>query len=356
MPNIGDIVIVNVTTAVSFPPGREWGVPAVVGDATLGAFNEPTLVKSKKAAELAFGSGSDLVDSFASFFKQGIRKAYGVRVSGSDATAYETALTSLGTLSEQGKVNGVVASKKYESDVAILEKLKSAAEMQKLIFAVTNDVFASVSDMKTLATSLGSKNGFFLAHIDDDVGDEDVAASGMGVMMSYKPWISPYLKSINSNVSKYFSKEQVEELESHTQGINCIIDLVGRRISHGLSLDAVDPFIDIRRTCFWLEQGIKDAVLGLRIRADKLPYTPAGIAAVKVAITTFLDVAVGVGALREYSVSPDGIALPSYVVIMPVYADIPVNDKAARVLKNIEIVCYLAGDIFTFEIDLEVTV
>lgn len=105
-------------------------------------------------------------------------------------------------------------------------------------------------------------------------------------------------------------------------------------------------YIDIIILVDWLDARITEGVFSLLSRLPKVPYTDAGIAAIEAEITKVLQLGQSLG----------GIAFdPPFVVTVPLAADIPVGDKAARVLNGISFVATLTGAIHATNITGTVT-
>ena len=161
--------------------------------------------------------------------------------------------------------------------------------------------------------------------------------------MTLRPWNTTFWRYINVAVTKYFAPGDVPTLE--TAKVNVITNRVDgvNRISNALTLSGSPKFIDIVRTKYYAVTAIQDSVASLRLRMTKLPYTPAGLDYV-----------------REPSLRPSrawsgpGLALLRHQPAA--FEEIADADKANRVLKNVNIMAVLAGDIQTFDLNLTISV
>lgn len=94
-------------------------------------------------------------------------------------------------------------------------------------------------------------------------------------------------------------------------------------------------YADVIRGALWLEARLEEDVFGLLKRKSdlgkKVPYTNAGITMVAAEMATRLDQAVQRGFLADYKIFP------------PLVDDIPVNDRANRVLPDLPFEARLAG-------------
>ena len=357
MPELNDVVVINVALETAAMPAREWGVPAIVGESTYAEKNKPKLYTSLSALANDHGSASDspLTRCAAAVFAQGVRKLYAVSMDvatpGSPTPSeIEAALNSLGGLADAGKIGGVcladITSDEEGTDDGtnyerLCTRLKGFADTHNLIFTVTNANGESVSDILTDAGELASPNGFYVAHADPDV-DEDVAGAALGVLMTLKPWITPMWKPINVGVNEYFTPDGVAQLEGGK--VNAIIELSGNRLSNGLTTGGDPKFIDITRTKYLTIARIREELASLRLRVEKIPFTEAGLTLVEQTIVRVMNELVRIGALAEHT------------VVVPTLDEISDSDKANRILRNVYVSGRLAGDIHTFELNLTLTV
>lgn len=100
-------------------------------------------------------------------------------------------------------------------------------------------------------------------------------------------------------------------------------------------------FIDITRFIDWLTARLQENVFGRLINLDKIPFTDQGIAIVENEVRGVLKNGIAVGGLA---------ADPEPTVTVPLAADVDVNDKANRLLPDVEFTATLAGAIHAVEI------
>jgi len=106
-------------------------------------------------------------------------------------------------------------------------------------------------------------------------------------------------------------------------------------------------FIDIVRGIDWLKSTIQTYVYRTLVTLPKVPYTDAGIAAIQSQVQKAL----------QQGIDNDFIAdNPPPVVTVPLAADVPLVDKANRILKNVKFTATLAGAIHAVQIQGVVTV
>jgi hypothetical protein len=93
-------------------------------------------------------------------------------------------------------------------------------------------------------------------------------------------------------------------------------------------------FVDVTRFVDWLYAEIQVDVYSLLVNNPKVPYTDAGIAAIKGAIAGSLKKGQEVGGLADF---------PAPVVTAPTVAETDTVDRANRILRNVEFTARLAG-------------
>ena len=113
-------------------------------------------------------------------------------------------------------------------------------------------------------------------------------------------------------------------------------------------------WIDIIRFRDALEEGIKVSVASKIITATngtgKLPYTDAGIAVIGNGIREPLILNVTRGGIAPEELDANGDVIPSFKISLPLSANVPFNDKANRILRDVKFTARLAGAIHVVEI------
>ena len=103
--------------------------------------------------------------------------------------------------------------------------------------------------------------------------------------------------------------------------------------------------IDVIRFIDWLQNEIQVDVANVMIGPNKVPYTEKGISTIKAGVVQALDQGVVNGGISPSQVNSANTVVPSYTVTMPVRANIPASDVAARQLNGIQFIAQLAGAI-----------
>jgi hypothetical protein len=103
-------------------------------------------------------------------------------------------------------------------------------------------------------------------------------------------------------------------------------------------------WIDVIRFRDWLVEEIKIEIFSLFID-NRVPYTDLGIRQIKNKLQGALDLGVRRGGIAPEELDDAGKIVRSYVITAPLNANIPFNDKATRVLNDMDFVARLAGAI-----------
>ena len=103
-------------------------------------------------------------------------------------------------------------------------------------------------------------------------------------------------------------------------------------------------YLDIQRTIDWLEARLTENIFGLMINNDKIPYDNSGIAQVKAKMKEIFKQATN----RGIVVIEDGEAL--WNIDAPEREDVPTNDRANRVLPDVNFNLTAAGAIHEVDI------
>lgn len=108
---------------------------------------------------------------------------------------------------------------------------------------------------------------------------------------------------------------------------------------------AAGEWIDIIRFRDWLEEEIKVRVFLSLVNANKVPYTDSGIAIIENQVRGALDLGQRRGGIAETEYDSEGNENPGYVIEVPLATSISTNDKANRVLNDMNFNARPAGAI-----------
>jgi hypothetical protein len=113
---------------------------------------------------------------------------------------------------------------------------------------------------------------------------------------------------------------------------------------------AAGEWIDVIRFRDWLQEEITVNVFNALINRNKIPYTDEGIAIIEAQIRQALELGVRRGGIAPDEYDEDGNTNYGYTISVPLAANISANQKASRVLNDVEFTARLAGAIHVINI------
>jgi len=113
---------------------------------------------------------------------------------------------------------------------------------------------------------------------------------------------------------------------------------------------AAGEWIDVIRFRDWLQEEITVNVFNALINRDKVPYTDEGIAIIEAQVRQALELGVTRGGIAPDEYDEDGNTNYGYTISVPLAANISANQKASRVLNDVEFTARLAGAIHVVNI------
>lgn len=118
---------------------------------------------------------------------------------------------------------------------------------------------------------------------------------------------------------------------------------------------ASGEYIDVIHFIDWFDARMTEGIFGLLARSAKVPYTPEGLVAIQGEMEKVGTAGIDAGGLSKTRYDDDNVQVGGFYSIMPVFDDISVNDKAARLLQSVRFVAYLAGAIHKVVINGTIT-
>lgn len=113
---------------------------------------------------------------------------------------------------------------------------------------------------------------------------------------------------------------------------------------------AAGEWTDVIRFRDWLVEEIKTNVFTLLINRDKVPYLDSGITAIESVVRKALKDGQDAGGIAADEYDENGDLNLGFDVSVPLAANITPNQKASRILKDVEFVARLAGAIHAVQI------
>lgn len=240
-----------------------------------------------------------------------------------------------------------------EQSYGDLDAIWTEADSQRWPIPIHGDPSKAVADIVTDINTYASRNVVGVASKETT---KDIAAAVAGALSVLDPWDKLMWKTLFGVAqTTFFTKDEVETTLEGGK-VNAVISKVSQMImSDGLttSTDATYKFIDIARTQYYIEELIRGELENL-IRTARVAYEPAGIEAVRAAISAALDTAVFNTALRQPFVNDDGELQKGYLIDMPDFDDISAADKQNRLLQDVFITAFLAGHIQSISMNLTI--
>lgn len=270
-----------------------------------------------------------------------------------DTGATEDVATALAACNAEapGYWYGLVIESRIESDINDAAAWAEANE--KLFGTATADADTITSATTDLGSTLMAANYFrtFVCY-SSHAADEYPEAALMAQRFTYYPgaasWANVQLGGITTD-----SLTEAEYGYAKGKNVTTFERFRNFAVTQGGKV-ASGEWIDIIRLRDQLVESIKVSVVGAIVRATnsagKLPYTDAGIQVIKAALRQPLDQNVARGGIAGPTIDDQGNVIPSYTVSVPRVIDVPANDKANRVLKDVYFSARLAGAIHTVEI------
>jgi len=273
------------------------------------------------------------------------------------ATATEDIADALGNIQiENDDWYALKLTSRAEQDV--LDAADWIEAQSKILFYSSDDAdiidVSAASDTASLA-AVTKANGYART-----IGLYSGVASTMYSGAAYAGKLLPYDPGTYTAKFKTLSGITVDNLtatqstNARDKNINVYENIGGVSITRE-GVVAEGEFIDTIVFVDWLTANITTDVYGLLVRSKKLPYTLAGMEAIKSVIEKRLQIGLNRGGISPFSLDEDGNQNGGYVVTLPAFSEIAIADKAARLLQDIKFTAWLAGAIHAVKIDGTVT-
>ncbi|NIQ92450.1 MAG: DUF3383 domain-containing protein, partial [Deltaproteobacteria bacterium] len=211
----------------------------------------------------------------------------------------------------------------------------------KIFFTASDDVnIKDALSTTDIAYILNSKNYDRTAVVFNEAPSDFIDAGWLGYGLSQDPGsITWKFKDIaGAVVSSLTATERTAVLNKKA---NLYTEIGGIDMMEEGTM-AGGEFIDVIRGVDWLTARMQENVFGLLVNSKKIPYTNAGIAQVEGKVRTSLDNAIRQSVLRANVEKYNGLP---YFLDVPTVNEIAANDRAQRLLPDIEWEADLAGAI-----------
>lgn len=219
-----------------------------------------------------------------------------------------------------------------QTDEAITAIAKWVNTQSKFYFASTSN--------KALHAALKSQNTILLV---TDKPDEHPAVAWVGNCAPRE--IGGYtwtFKTLNGIVPDNYDETELGEIE---KGANAYISEGGVDIT-SKGVTTTGEYIDILQGQYFLESRLTEAIFGLLARMPKVPYTDAGISIVVAETESVLK-----RASNQGITAVDSDDIPLYAIKAPKASEVATNDKAQRILPDVNWTATIAGAVENVQIN-----
>ncbi|MEM0173058.1 MAG: DUF3383 family protein, partial [Sulfolobaceae archaeon] len=232
-----------------------------------------------------------------------------------------------------------------DRDPTTVKAIADWVETRIKLFGTTSDDPAIINvqagtDTTSIAAILnqaGYVRTFVMYHQDADSDFPEAALFGR--VLPLEPGSETWaFKTLNTISYSNLTTTQVNNALAKKANIYTFVGGVG--ITQNGTV-AQGEYIDIIRGVDWLRARIQEFVFALLVRNDKIAYTNAGIATIQAEVMRALALGVSNNFLSDD---------PSPVVTVPLAQNVPANDKANRILRNVKFTATLSGAIHVVRI------
>lgn len=279
---------------------------------------------------------------------------YGVEITSNltmaNAASTETITEALGAVGNfPANWYGLVITSRDQDDVL---EAAAWAEANKKLFGTASSSTAILNAASTTdIASLLLQNNYFrtFGFYHGAAATQYIEAAIMSYMFTYYPGQETWALKRLSGIT-FDNLSEGDSIAARNKNFSTFEPFRNFSITQGGKVSAGE-WIDVIRLRDALEDQIKVSVVGMMIRADgKVPYTDEGIQMVVNAIRGPLDLNVQRGGIAPPEMDENDRVIPSYTVSAPLNANVPVNDKANRILRDVKFTARLAGAIHVVEI------
>lgn len=247
---------------------------------------------------------------------------------------------------------GLVITSRVEADV---KAAAAWAETNKKLFGTASSSTAILNAASTtdIAAFLQQNNyfrtfGFYHSQADTQYIEAAVMANRFTFYPGAETWANVRLAAI-----AYDDLAEGDSIAARNKNFSTFEPFRNFSVTQGGKVSAGE-WIDVIRFRDSLEDQIKVSVTSAMIQATagrgKLPYTDEGIQVIGNGIRGPLNLNISRGGIAPEEMDGDGNVIPSYTITLPLNANVPVNDKANRILRDVKFTARLAGAIHLVEI------
>lgn len=244
---------------------------------------------------------------------------------------------------------GVALAGRYEEDILdAAEWVESNGRLFGVSSAQAGILDAAAND--DLASKCQQKQ-YFRTHVwfhgkaDSEALDAAVAANRFTFYPGGETWANARLAGIT-----YDGLAEGQALAAHAKNANTFEQMRSFAVTQNGKV-AAGEWIDVIRGRDWLAEQVKIEVATQLVNAPgKVPFTDDGIQVLVAGVRKALMLAQARGLVAPDEVDAAGKIIPGFVISAPLSMNIPTNDKANRVLRDLKFSARLAGAIHVGDI------
>ncbi|WP_238911979.1 DUF3383 family protein [Achromobacter xylosoxidans] len=244
---------------------------------------------------------------------------------------------------------GVALASRYEEDILdTAEWVESNGRLFGVSSAQAGILDAAAND--DLASKCQQKQ-YFRTHVwfhgkaDSEALDAAVAANRFTFYPGGETWANARLAGIT-----YDGLGEGQALAAHSKNANTFEQMRSFAVTQNGKV-AAGEWIDVIRGRDWLAEQVKIEVATQLVNAPgKVPFTDDGIQVLVTGVRKALMLAQARGLVAPDEVDAAGKIIPGFVISAPLSMNIPTNDKANRVLRDLKFSARLAGAIHVGDI------
>lgn len=335
MALIDQIVNISITRSTIGLTRSEFGTILIMGDGGVingSSFNEGEIKEYTSLSEVAedFAPDTGEYERAALIFAQDIKvdKILIARQDTTEDSDYTSMYTRIKNIN-----NNFYAVMAISIDGADLTNLAQAIEADKKILAVGGRYLDDPTDLKDLTDLNLSRTFVINTKLPTNLTEpQPLEAAWLGRMLPTEPGTNTWAyKNLKGVIASDYSSSEISNLESDNANYYTILGGIGTTLN-GVMING--EYIDIIRGLDWLDSFMKNSVLTLFQTNPKIPYTNNGIGLIENVVRASLDEAVANNVIND-----------DYVVTTPDSANVSFQDKADRVLRNVNFTATLTGAI-----------
>lgn len=339
-------VIVNITDQTRPLTQAGFGKPLILGDTEVITGSKDTYKEYAELTEVAedYSAETDEYKAAQAIFSQEPRPEKIVIYSVTrDVTPQPTELTTALDDIKATKNDWyfVILTSRVAADIEAVGGWTNANEKLFGISMGSSDDSVAVAQITTVSSNLASDRCFILAHQDPS---KFADAAWIGKMGPKNPGSATWkFKNLNGIPDSGYGTSDIATLEDGN--VNTYVEKFGiLQTTEGKTTSGT--YVDITRSKDWLKARMEEAVMFVLINNDKVPYDDTGISMVVDAVKSVLK-----QALTNGIIAKDEMGNGLFNITAPARADIPVNDRANRILPDIKWDATIAGAIHKVKID-----